>query len=95
VASRPSTTLRISVATHEKLKKLAAQEGSTLTALLDRIVEQFRRKCIADTANAGYAAMRADSEVWAEEQRERAVWDVTLLDGLPQTVSPLDLNPKE
>jgi hypothetical protein len=32
--------------------------------------------------DAGYAALRADPEAWAEVEAERKLWDATLMDGL-------------
>jgi hypothetical protein len=29
-----------------------------------------------------YAALRADTEAWAEELKERKLWEATLMDGL-------------
>lgn len=35
-----------------------------------------------DELNEDYAKLRADPEAWAQEEAERALWDVTLADGL-------------
>jgi hypothetical protein len=37
--------------------------------------------------NAGYAELRADAAAWAEHEADRALWDVTLLDGLDRDES--------
>jgi hypothetical protein len=37
--------------------------------------------------NAGCAELRADAAAWAEHEAERALWDVTLLDGLDRDES--------
>jgi hypothetical protein len=52
--------------------------------ILGEAVELYRRKLLLDKANAAFAALKADSQVWKEEQEERAAWDVTLLDGLKE-----------
>jgi hypothetical protein len=53
-----------------------------MQAVLDRVIEEYRRKLFLEAANAEYAALRLDADAWAEHQEERALWDATLLDGL-------------
>ena len=38
-----------------------------------------------DEVNAGYAALRADPQAWAEEQADRTAMERTLMDGLDPT----------
>jgi len=47
-------------------------------------IEAYRRQQILERTNAVYATMRGAPDVRAEELEERAVWDVTLNDGLGQ-----------
>lgn len=77
-----SSTVRIDSATHKMLQSLSAQTGRKMQEILGEAVELYRRKLLLDKANAAFAALKADSEAWKEEQEERAAWDVTLLDGL-------------
>jgi predicted transcriptional regulator len=77
-----SSTVRIDSATHKMLQSLSAQTGRKMQEILGEAVELYRRKLLLDKANAAFAAMKADSQAWKEEQEERAAWDVTLLDGL-------------
>jgi hypothetical protein len=49
---------------------------------VDEALETYRRKALLEAVNAGYAALRADPEAWAEFESERKVWDATLMDGL-------------
>jgi len=58
------------------------QTGRKMQEILGEAVELYRRKLLLDKANAAFAALKADSQAWKEEQEERAAWDVTLLDGL-------------
>jgi hypothetical protein len=53
-----------------------------MQGILDKAVEDYRRKCVLERANAGYAALRAAPEAWNEELAERADWEATLSDGL-------------
>jgi hypothetical protein len=45
------------------------------------LTEEYRRRMLEET-NRAYAALRADPLAWAEECAERAIWDITLQDGL-------------
>ena len=45
-----------------------------------------RRERFLRAVNAGYATLREDAAAWAGVVEERAVWDRTLLDGLPAEV---------
>lgn len=77
-----SSTVRISVHTKEKLKKLAAETGRKMQTVLDEAIELYRRQRFLEEANAAFAALRADREGWRAEQEERAAWDATITDGL-------------
>ena len=79
-----TTTIRVSIETHEKLKQLAEQSGESLTTILDEAIEARRREQFLREANDAYAALRADPEKWAEEVEERKLWDATLNDGLEE-----------
>ena len=77
-----STTVRVSEPTHRTLRELSEQLGESMQGILDRAIEDYRRKRVLEQANAGYAALRADPEAWKEELAERADWQATLSDGL-------------
>lgn len=77
-----SSTVRIDSSTHKMLQSLSAQTGRKMQEILGEAVELYRRKLLLDKANAAFAALKADSQAWKEEQKERAAWDVMLLDGL-------------
>lgn len=75
-------TVPISEASHQVLRELAEQTGQTMTEVLDKALDAYRRKVFFEQLNAGYAALRADPEAWAEMEAERKLWDATLMDGL-------------
>ena len=75
-------TVRISETAHQILKELAEQSGQTMMDVLDKALDEYRRKILFEQMNAGYAARRADPESWAEAEVERKLWDNTLMDGL-------------
>lgn len=74
--------VRIDPAAHAALSEVAKARGIPLAEAMRRAVELLRRELFIEQMNAGYAAMRADGDAWAEEQAERAVWDRTNVDGL-------------
>ncbi len=45
--------------------------------------DKERRQHTIDQTNAAYAALKADPAAWQEDQAERAAWEATLADGLP------------
>jgi predicted transcriptional regulator len=77
-----SLTVRISPAAHANLRQLADEGGETMQAILEKAVESYRRQRFMEEFNAAYAALRADSQAWSEIEKERAIWDGTLMDGL-------------
>jgi hypothetical protein len=64
------------------LRELAEQSGKTVQDVLDQAVEDYRRKVFLDAVNAGYAALRAVPQAWAEVEAERQSMAGSLLDGL-------------
>lgn len=75
-------TVRIDARTHRVLKELANESGESMQAVLQRVIEEERRRRFVEAANADYAALQAHPAAWAELEAERKLWDTTLLDGL-------------
>jgi hypothetical protein len=73
---------RISTWGHKTLRNLAKEYGMTSEQVLDRAIDLLERERLLEAVNAGYAALRADPEAWAEELAERALWETTIGDGL-------------
>src|SRR5207253_9801194 len=78
----PVPTVHLSEASHQLLKELAEQTGQTMTDVIDKALDAYRRKLFFEKLNAGYAALQADPQAWAEHLAERKLWDATLMDGL-------------
>lgn len=74
--------MKIFCETHDSLRKLAAQENTSMNTILDRAIEDYRRKRFLEAANNAYAALRSDEQAWQEEQAERNAWDATLSDDI-------------
>jgi hypothetical protein len=51
-------------------------------AIVDKALESPRRQLFLTEVNKAYAALRQDPKSWAEVEKDRAVWDATLDDGL-------------
>jgi hypothetical protein len=65
-----------------RLRELARWAGSSLDEALDQAIKDHYDRKFWEATNAGYAALRADPEAWAEVEAERKLWDATLMDGL-------------
>lgn len=75
-------TVKISRQTFVILKAMANDSGETMQDILDKAVEEERRRRFTEQANASYARLREDSHAWAEYRAELDAWDTTLMDGL-------------
>ena len=79
-----SVTVRISSVTHKKLRALSASTGESMQSIIDRALEELRRKDFWERTNAAFAALQSDPVAWKAEQKERSSWDITLADGLKE-----------
>ncbi len=76
--------VRISEESRETLRELACSEHSTIQAVLEKAIEDYRRKRFFEDLDAAYVKLQEDSEAWEAYQAELKVWDVTLADGLTE-----------
>jgi predicted transcriptional regulator len=79
-----SQTIRVSKTTRDILRGLAVKEGSTMAAIAEEAVKEYQKKKFWENYYAGYRALRADPDAWAEHEREVELWDTTLADGLEE-----------
>ncbi len=77
-----TSTIRISVASHQLLKEVAQIENSPMQLILEKAIERYRRELILHKTNQAYAALREDKDAWNEEVWERDSWDQTIEDDL-------------
>ena len=80
-----TTTIRVSLRTRDLLQELAQTAGSSMQAVLEQALEQYRRQQLLDATNAAYATLRAKPEAWTNLEQERLTWEQTLTDGLEET----------
>ena len=84
VMASPTNTIRVPARTYDRLKGLAKAEGKPMSVVLDEAVERLEADRFFREMDEAYRALRADPKAWQEELAERAVWDVTLMDGLEE-----------
>lgn len=77
-----STTVRVHERTREAIARLSRSRGQSAAELLDSLVGREEEDELLVSMNAAYEHLRRDSDGWAAERVERAVWEQTLLDGL-------------
>ena len=77
-----TTTIKISSYSYKILQEIADKYGDNLENILEKAIEDYRRKLFLEKANLAFADLRNNPEAWEEELEERSAWDVTLTDGL-------------
>jgi hypothetical protein len=75
-------TVRIDPAAHLTLREIAAAKHISLTEVLSRALELYRREVFLEGLADDFAALRTDRKAWSEEQAERDAWDAANADGL-------------
>ena len=73
-------SVRVAVSTYEVLKEAAEKEHTTLQAILDKVVKEYRTKKFFEEVNSAYERMSPND--WENELAERKEMDITLMDGL-------------
>jgi hypothetical protein len=77
-----NASIPISDCTLARLRELSRWSGMSLDAALDQAIKDQYDRRFWEATDAGYAALRADPDAWAEFQQEHRSLDGTLLDGL-------------
>jgi hypothetical protein len=83
-AQMESQTIRVSKATGDILRDLAARAQTTMAAIAEEAVKEYEQKRFWENYYAGYNALRADPVAWADCQDEMKLWETTLADGFSQ-----------
>ena len=76
------TTIKVSVHTRDRLKRLADEDHLTLDAELTRTLDKAEETRFWEGVRADYARLQADTEEWGDYAGELAEWDHTAGDGL-------------
>lgn len=77
-----STTVRITRNTWKSLQETARQTGMTMQEIMEKSVEEYRRKRLLEETNNAFLNLKKKPGQWKEEQEERQLWDKTLGDNL-------------
>jgi predicted transcriptional regulator len=86
-----TTTLRVSLHVRDVLQELAETSGSSMQAVLEEAIEQYRRQLLLEATNAAYAALRAAPAAWAHLEQERQAWEQTQATGVETIRNSLTL----
>ncbi len=78
------TTIKVSVQTRDRLKKLADQDHLTLDAELAQTLDKAEETRFWAGVRADYARLQADPLEWGEYVSELAEWEHTAGDGLDE-----------
>jgi hypothetical protein len=74
-------TTRITEKTRNILRVLSNETGNSMQVIIEQAIERYRRHVFLERNNQAFAALKANTEAWKEEQEERALWDNALNDG--------------
>ena len=69
-----STTIRVSTAQRERLRRLAEDRDATMADTLDAALESLRRERFYEEMAEAEQQLRADPAAWATYVRERDAW---------------------
>lgn len=69
-----STTIRVSIAQRERLRRLAEDRNATMADTLDAALESLRRERFYAEMAAAEQLLRSDSAAWAAYVGERDAW---------------------
>ena len=76
------STIRISAAAHRSLAQMAEQTDSSLQEMLDRAIENERRRLLLERTNLAYSKLRQNKKAWKAWRAELRELDATLRDGI-------------
>jgi hypothetical protein len=76
------TTIKVSVGTRDRLKKLAEEDHLTMEAEIAHVLDKAEETRFWEGVQADYARLRTDPQEWADYAAELAEWDQVADDGL-------------
>jgi hypothetical protein len=78
------TTIKVSVTTRDRLKRLADEDHLTLDAELARTLDKAEEARFWAGVRADYERLQADPQEWSDYVTELGEWDHTAGDGLSE-----------
>ena len=79
-----TTTIRVTKQLYQTVKLLAKQENENIQRLLERAVNEYKRKKFFEEMDSAFQRLEADGSAWQEELKEREAWERTLKDDLEE-----------
>jgi hypothetical protein len=76
------STIRISHTAHRSLAQMAEETNTSLQEMLDRAVENERRRLLLERTNLAYLKLRRNEKAWKSWRAELRQLDATLSDGI-------------
>ena len=76
-----TTTVRVNREAHAVLQELAAEEHMPAGRILQKALDDYRRRVYLRKVGEAYAALRSEAKNWKKEAAERKLWDATIEDG--------------
>lgn len=83
-----AVTLRGTEKARSILKKFAALENKSQSAVLEEALEAYERQQFCEKLRNGYDRLRKDDNAWSEFRREIEEFDGAMADGLPVNGPP-------
>lgn len=77
-----TTAVSVSQKTMRVLNDLANETSQSVEQILEKAIEDYRRKVFFEGLAADYAALKSNPESWTEELEERKLFEGTLMDDL-------------
>ena len=77
-----STTIRVPAMVRDKLVEISREEGKSTGQVIQEMLREREKKAFFAQMAEDFRRLRADPENWESYQKEVALWDTTLLDGL-------------
>ena len=75
-----TATVRISEATHRTLRELSERERQPMQYVLDRAIEDYRRRSFLEAVNESFAKVNARKATSKRDDHDE--WETTTNDGL-------------
>jgi predicted DNA-binding protein len=77
-----TTTIRVPIEVREKLAVLSDSEGKPIGKVIQKLIREHEKQEFFKGLAEDFRRLRNNPEAWAEYQREIAMWDTALMDGL-------------
>lgn len=77
-----TATVRIDKRTHQLLQEIKNFSGESMQTIISKALENYKEVQFWEEVNEAYSKLRANKKDWAEEKKERKMWERANLDGI-------------